>query len=67
MLVLARHRDESIIIPLPDGRRVRIMVVNIRGDQVRIGIEAPKDIPVHREEVMAAIDREDAAGRRDIP
>lgn len=52
MLVLSRHRDESIII---DGRIV-VTVVEIRGDKVRLGISAPAEVPVHREEVQERID-----------
>jgi carbon storage regulator len=54
MLVLSRHRDESIII----GDDVVITIVDIRGDKVRLGINAPQDIPVHRREVYEAIQRE---------
>ncbi|MEC8554750.1 MAG: carbon storage regulator CsrA [Planctomycetota bacterium] len=54
MLVLSRHRDESIMI----GDDVVITIVDIRGDKVRLGIEAPQDIPVHRQEVYEAIRRE---------
>jgi carbon storage regulator len=54
MLVLSRHRDESIMI----GDDVVITVVDIRGDKVRLGIEAPTSIPVHRQEVYEAIKRE---------
>ncbi len=54
MLVLSRHRDESIMI----GDDVVITIVDIRGDKVRLGIEAPQDIPVHRQEVYEAIKRE---------
>jgi carbon storage regulator len=57
MLVLSRQRDESIII----GDNIVITIVDIRGDKVRLGINAPKDIPVHREEVYDAIQRERAA------
>lgn len=53
MLVLSRHRDESIVI----GDDVRIVVVEIKGDKVRLGIEAPKDVSVHRLEVWEAINR----------
>ena len=53
MLVLSRKKDESIVI---DGKIV-ITVVEIRGDKVRLGIEAPKQIPVHRKEVYEAIHR----------
>lgn len=54
MLVLSRHRDESIII----GDDIIITVVDVRGDKVRLGIDAPTDIPVHRQEVYEAIQRE---------
>ena len=54
MLVLSRHRDESIII----GDNIVITIVDIRGDKVRLGIEAPKEVPVHRQEVYEAIQRE---------
>lgn len=54
MLVLSRHRDESIMI----GDDVVITIVDIRGDKVRLGIDAPHDIPVHRQEVYEAIKRE---------
>lgn len=56
MLVLSRHRDESIII----GDDIVITVVDIRGDKVRLGIDAPKEVPVHRQEVYEAIKRENA-------
>jgi carbon storage regulator len=54
MLVLSRHRDESIII----GDDIVITVVDIRGDKVRLGIAAPIEISVHRQEVYEAIQRE---------
>lgn len=54
MLVLSRHRDESIMI----GDNIVITVVDVRGDKVRLGIDAPTDIPVHRQEVYEAIQRE---------
>ncbi len=54
MLVLSRQRDESIII----GDNIVITVVDIRGDKVRLGIEAPKEVSVHRQEVYEAIQRE---------
>jgi len=56
MLVLSRQRDESIII----GDNIVITIVDIRGDKVRLGIEAPTEIPVHRQEVYEAIQRENA-------
>jgi carbon storage regulator len=54
MLVLSRKRDESIVI---DGGIV-ITIVDIRGDKVRLGIEAPSTVPVHRKEVHDALQRE---------
>lgn len=54
MLVLSRQRDESIVI----NDNVVVTIVDIRGDKVRLGIEAPTDIPVHRREVFEAIQRE---------
>ena len=54
MLVLSRQRDESIII----SNNIVITVVEIRGDKVRLGIDAPTEIPVHRQEVYEAIQRE---------
>lgn len=54
MLVLSRHRQEVICI----GDNVTITVVDIRGDKVRLGIDAPASLPVHRKEVYDAIKRE---------
>jgi carbon storage regulator len=54
MLVLSRTRDESIII----GDNVVVTVVDVRGDKVKLGIEAPQDVSVHRREVYEAIRRE---------
>ncbi|HLA85648.1 MAG TPA: carbon storage regulator CsrA [Thermoguttaceae bacterium] len=54
MLVLSRQRDESIII----NDNVVVTIVDIRGDKVRLGIEAPQEVPVHRREVYEAIQRE---------
>ena len=54
MLVLSRRRDESIII----ADNIVVTIVDIRGDKVRLGIDAPTEIPVHRREVYEAIQRE---------
>lgn len=54
MLVLSRQRDETIMI----GDDIEVTVVDIRGDKVRLGINAPKEISVHRKEVYEAIRRE---------
>ena len=58
MLVLSRQRDESIFI----GDNIKITVVDIRGDKVRLGVEAPKEVPVHRNEVYEAIRRNQQNG-----
>ncbi len=54
MLVLSRQKDETIVI----GDDIEITIVDVRGDKVRLGITAPKEIPVHRREVYDAIQRE---------
>ncbi len=54
MLVLSRQRDETIMI----GDDIEVTVVDIRGDKVRLGINAPKEISVHRKEVYEAIRKE---------
>ena len=51
MLVLSRKRNESLVI----RDDIVITVIDIRGDKVRLGIDAPKDVPVHRREVYEAI------------
>jgi carbon storage regulator len=53
MLVLSRKKNESIVI----NDDITIVVVEIRGDKVRLGVEAPKEVPVHRKEVFDAIRR----------
>ena len=58
MLVLSRKKNESIII----NNEITIVVVEIRGDKVRLGVEAPKEVPVHRREVYEAIKRHEQAG-----
>ncbi len=63
MLVLSRQRDESIII----GDNIVITIVDIRGDKVRLGIDAPTEIPVHRREVYEAIQRENLRASRIDP
>ena len=57
MLVLSRKKNESIVI----NNDITIVVVEIRGDKVRLGVEAPKEVPVHRREVYDAIKRNAAA------
>lgn len=57
MLVLSRKKNESIVI----NDDITIVVVEIRGDKVRLGVEAPKEVPVHRREVYDAIKRSEQA------
>ncbi|QDT52096.1 hypothetical protein Pan44_01050 [Caulifigura coniformis] len=54
MLVLSRKKNESIVI----DDRIVITVVEIRGDKVRLGIQAPRDVPVHRQEVYEALQKD---------
>lgn len=51
MLVLTRKKNEAIVI----NNNISIHVIEIRGDKVRLGIEAPKEVPVHRAEIYAII------------
>ncbi|MDR1483518.1 MAG: carbon storage regulator CsrA [Planctomycetaceae bacterium] len=51
MLVLSRKRNESVVI----NDNITVVVVDVRGDKVRLGIDAPKDVPVHRKEIYDAI------------
>jgi carbon storage regulator len=55
MLVLSRKKNESIVI----NNDITVTVVEIRGDKVRLGIVAPKEVPVHRQEVYEAIHGKD--------
>jgi len=55
MLVLSRYKDESIMI----GEEIEVTVVDVRGNKVRLGITAPRSIPVHRKEVYEAIHRQE--------
>jgi carbon storage regulator len=56
VLVLSRRVGESIVI----GNQITVTVIEVRGDQVRIGIDAPRDVQVHREEVWQALQAENA-------
>lgn len=64
MLVLSRHEDEEIVI----SDEIVITVVEIRGDCVRLGITAPRDVPVHRREIwekLRRLDWEERHGRKE--
>jgi carbon storage regulator len=63
MLVLSRKKNESIVI----NNDITIVVVEIRGDKVRLGVEAPKEVPVHRREVYDAIKRNELAQQEANP
>ena len=56
MLVLSRKKDQSIII----NDNIVVTIVDIRGDKVRLGFDAPKEVPIHRREVYDAIKRSEA-------
>jgi len=58
MLVLSRMKNEAIVI----NDNITIVVVDIRGDKVRLGVESPKEVPVHRREVYDAINRQGNLG-----
>ena len=57
MLVLSRCKDEEIVI----GNEIRVMVIDVRGDKVRLGITAPRDVSIHRREAYDKIQEEQAA------
>lgn len=59
MLVLSRKKNESIVI----NDDITVVVVEIRGDKVRLGVEAPHQVPVHRREIYDAIKRESDQAR----
>lgn len=63
MLVLSRKKNESIVI----NNNIEIVVVEIRGDKVRLGIKASNEIPVHRKEVYDAIQRNEAVQHERSP
>ena len=63
MLVLSRYKDQSIYI----GDDIIITVVDVRGDRIRIGIDAPANVPVHRQEIYEAIRRERKTEKKEEP
>ena len=54
MLVLSRYKDQSVMI----GDDIEVLIISVRGNTVRLGINAPKDIPVHRKEIHLRIQEE---------
>jgi len=57
MLVLSRKKNETIVFTLEDGRQITVMLIELRGDKARIGIQASPSIIVHRGEVQDSLDR----------
>lgn len=57
MLVLSRKKNESVII----ADNIQVTIVEVRGDKVRLGINAPKSVPVHREEIAEKIEAKKAS------
>lgn len=62
MLVLSRKKDESVVV----NGNVVVTVIDIRGDKVRLGFEAPQDVSVHRKEVWEAIQRQKSSENSEI-
>jgi len=55
MLVISRYRNEQVILTMPDGQQIVIMVVDVRGDRIRLGIQAPQNVSVLRKEIYDKI------------
>lgn len=64
MLVLSRKKLEAVVFP---DLGIEVTVIEIRGDKVRLGINAPRDVTVHRSEVQAAINAQEAAEKEQQP
>ncbi len=63
MLILTRRVGETLVI----GDDITVTVLGVKGNQVRIGVNAPRDVPVHREEIYERIKREQEAGDEAAP
>lgn len=61
MLILTRRQGETLMI----GDEITVTVLSVKGNQVRIGVEAPKHVPVHRKEIWDRIQKEKAGGGQD--
>ena len=62
MLILTRRIGEALMADIGEGDLVTVTVLDVRGGQVRLGIDAPQDVPVHREEIWARIRAEEGEG-----
>ena len=58
MLILTRRPNESIFLTTEGGERIKVSVTGVQGNQVRLGIDAPRSVTVHREEIQMQVDRE---------
>jgi len=54
MLILARRQDESLIFKTPDGKEIKVMILDLNNGRARIGIDAPSDVEILREELLRA-------------
>lgn len=63
MLVLSRKKNESIVI----DENITITIVEVRGDKVRLGIQAPREVPIHRQEIHEAIQNDLASSSEKTP
>ena len=63
MLILTRRVGEAVMI----GNEVTVTILGVKGNQVRVGVNAPRDVAVHREEIFERIKREDQVGGSDRP
>jgi carbon storage regulator len=63
MLILTRRVGEAVMI----GNEVTVTILGVKGNQVRVGVNAPRDVAVHREEIFERIKREDQGGGSDRP
>ena len=61
MLVLSRKRSESVVI----DENIVVTVIEVRGDKVRLGIQAPRDVPFHRSEVLASIQQNESVAAQE--
>ena len=59
MLVVSRRPGESVVIELPSGELIEVVVLSVKGNQVKLGTDAPKHLPVVREELLERVAEED--------